>query len=208
MDTLTKILITASDLFRQYGFKIITMDDISRRAGISKKTLYQHFANKPEVVQEAIIWYKSLLMQKCRKELADSENAIEAMVRCMKVLDIAHSQSHPLIMLELERYYPESFIYLKESLLAEDVKYIYENLLSGISTGLYRKEIKADFLARYRMEISLLSFYPNLMMNNKYTLPLVSHDISEHFLYGILSEKGIRIYKENKENYLQKVSEL
>jgi len=83
MEALTKILSSAVELFTQYGFKAITMDDISRRAGISKKTLYQHFANKDEVVNESVIWYKSHATDNCTAVLEGSENAIEVMVRLL-----------------------------------------------------------------------------------------------------------------------------
>ena len=46
-----KILINATDLFLNYGFKSITMDDISNHLGISKKTIYQHFENKTSLVE-------------------------------------------------------------------------------------------------------------------------------------------------------------
>ncbi|MGZ3753046.1 MAG: TetR/AcrR family transcriptional regulator, partial [Mucilaginibacter sp.] len=63
MEPLHKILSVSVELFSQYGFKAITMDDIARRAGISKKTLYQHFANKEEVVNESVLWYKTHMSQ-------------------------------------------------------------------------------------------------------------------------------------------------
>ena len=59
MEPLAKILSVSAELFGQYGFKSITMDDIARRAGISKKTLYMHFANKNEVVNESVVWSTS-----------------------------------------------------------------------------------------------------------------------------------------------------
>ena len=55
MEVIDKILNAAVELFRQYGFKTITMDDIARRSGVSKKTLYQHFANKNEVPLPCLI---------------------------------------------------------------------------------------------------------------------------------------------------------
>lgn len=208
MDTLTKILSGSSELFRQYGFKTITMDDIARKAGISKKTLYQHFANKQEVVSESVIWYKSKIHNHCMELMADSDNAIEAMVRIMGNFDQVHRQINPIAMLELERFYPSAFQEFRSKLLEDDINAIKENIQLGIDTGLYRAEINADFMARYRMEMSLLILHPNLLINDRHDLPFVGHELSEHFLYGIMTTKGEKLYQKYKEQYLKQVSKI
>ena len=43
---------TAFELYKKFGFKSITVDDLARAMGISKKTLYEHFENKDEIVLE------------------------------------------------------------------------------------------------------------------------------------------------------------
>src|SRR6478736_3360082 len=102
MEALTKILSVAIELFSQYGFKTITMDDIARRAGISKKTLYQHFANKQEVVNESVMWYKNDTTCNCEKILSGAENSVEAMVRILAFFDSMYKQINPLAMLEMQ----------------------------------------------------------------------------------------------------------
>ena len=162
MEPLTKILSAAVELFRQYGFKTITMDDIARRAGISKKTLYHHFSNKNEVVTESVGWYKCKVTETCDSAMNQADNAIEGMVRTMSLFDQINRQLNPMAMLELERYYPDGYKRFKDSMLERDVVAIRQNLTRGIEEGLYRREIDPDFMARYRMEISLLMFQPNL----------------------------------------------
>jgi len=208
MEPLTKILSASAELFRQYGFKTITMDDIARRAGISKKTLHQHFANKNEVVNESVTWYKCKITEMCDAAMNESENAIEGMVRTMSMFDQINRQINPMAMLELERYYPEGFIRFKDSLLKQDVVSIKENIERGQEQGLYRAEINADFMARYRMEISLIVFHPNLLVTDREDMHRVAHEISEHFLYGIMTPKGEKLYQKYKEKYLKTVSKI
>lgn len=204
MEVLTKILSAAVDMFRQYGFKTITMDDVARRAGISKKTLYQHFANKNEVVIESITWYKSGLMEQCSELMTVSENAIEAIVRVMAMFDKEHSQMNPMAILELERFFPEGYKKFKQSLLDQDVVVIKENLQRGIAEGCYRPELNIEIMARYRMELSMLQMQPNLMLNNRYDLPFIARELDEHFLYGIMTPKGEKLYQKYKEQYILK----
>ncbi len=207
-EPLNKILAAAMDLFRQYGFKTITMDDIARKAGISKKTLYQHFANKNEVVSESVCRYKDSKTDLCIQAMDDSENAIEAMVRIMGLFDQMNRQINPMAILELERFFPEAFKKFKDSLLERDVTSVRSNLERGIQEGLYRPEIDPEFMARYRMELSLIMFHSNLLVNERQDLQFVGHEISEHFLYGIMTPKGEKLYQKYKEQYLKQVSKI
>jgi hypothetical protein len=208
METLTKILSASAELFRQYGFKTITMDDIARRAGISKKTLYQHFANKNEVVNESVAWFQKHVSGNCTSIMNESENAIEGMVRVMGMFDQVLGNMNPSGMFELERFYPEAFKNFKANMMEKDIENIKKNILWGIEEGLYREGLNADFMARYRMEISMLVLHPNLMINNRNDLKFVMHEVSEHFLYGIMTPKGEKLYHKYKEKYIKQVSTL
>ncbi len=206
MEPVEKILNAAVELFKQYGFKTITMDDIARRAGISKKTLYQHFANKSEIVNESVTWFKCRISDQCELSMNEAENAIEGMVRIMGMFDRINRQINPLTLLELERYFPEGYQRFKDILLSRDVQNIRRNLEWGMEEGLYRPEINPEFMARYRMELSLLMFQPSLVIAERTDLHLVGHEISEHFLFGIMTSKGERLYQKYKEKYLKQVT--
>lgn len=208
MEPLEKILTAAIELFRQYGFKTITMDDLARRAGISKKTLYQHFANKNEVVHEAVTYYKGKISDACCAAMEESENAIEAMVKIMSVFDTINRQMNPLAMLELERFFSETFKKFREEMLDKDVDNVRQNLERGIKEGLYREEINPDFMAKYRMELSLIMYHSNLLVNERQDLQFVGHEISEHFLYGIMTHKGEKLYQKYKEQYNKQVAKI
>ena len=143
MEPLIKILSASVELFSQYGFKTITMDDISRRAGISKKTLYQHFANKNEVVNESVLWYKKLNTVNCEIQIKDSENAIETMVRMLAFMDDMHKKINPMAIFEMQRYFPDAYNTFREQLMDKDVTMIRDNIQQGIAEGYYREDINA-----------------------------------------------------------------
>ena len=208
MEPLTKIQNASIELFRQYGFKTITMDDIARAAGISKKTLYQVFSNKNEVVRETVAWYKGMISEHCCYAMEEAENAIEAMVRIMGIFDQINRKMNPIAMLELERFFPETFKEFRDSMLAKDVERVKENIERGIKEELYRAEIDPEFMARYRMELSLIMYHSNLLINDRVDLQFVGHQISEHFLYGIMTAKGEKLYQKYKDKYSKQVSKL
>jgi AcrR family transcriptional regulator len=202
MELLEKILVASIELFRQYGFKTITMDDIARKSGVSKKTLYQQFANKNEVVNESMTWYQGKISENCTSMMNNSENAVEGMVKVMEMFDQIYRQLNPTALLELERFYPEGFKKFRENILSKDVIAIRENIQKGISEGLYRADIDAEFLSRFRVELFMIMFHTNLLVNDRFDLKTVAYKISEHFLYGIMTEKGVKLYKKYKEKYL------
>jgi len=208
MEPLNKILSASIELFRQYGFKTITMDDIARRAGISKKTLYQHFANKQEVVNESVVWYKSSMTDNCAAILKDADNAIEAMVRMLAFFDNMHKQMNPMALFEMQRFFPEAYKTFRDLLVEKDVVLMRDNILQGIKEGLYREEINADLMARYRLESSLLILQPNLLVSDRHGLLSVALEIGEHFLYGIMTPKGEKLYQKYKEKYLKQAAKI
>jgi AcrR family transcriptional regulator len=208
MEPLTKILSASAELFSQYGFKTITMDDIARRAGISKKTLYQHFANKQEVVNDSVIWYKNQMTNNCTSVLSGAENAIEAMVRMLAFFDNVNKRINPMALFEMQRFFPEAFKIFRDMLADRDVAMLRENILQGMKEGLYREDINADLLARYRLETSLLVLQPNLLVSDRNDLMSVALEIGEHFLYGIMTPKGEKLYQKYKAKYLKQASQI
>lgn len=206
MEPLDKILGAAIELFRQYGFKTITMDDIARRAGISKKTLYQHFANKNEVVQETVTWYKCKISDGCNNIMAESDNAIQAMVQVMGMFDNINRNMNPMAMLELERYFPEAYKQFRGKMLMEDVSNIKANLDRGVEEGLYRADIDTELMARYRLDLSLMIYQSNILIKDALDLVAATRMVSEHYLYGIMTQKGEKLYLKYKEQYFKQVS--
>ena len=203
MEPLTKILTSSVELFSQYGFKTITMDDIARRAGISKKTLYQHFANKQEVVNESVMWYKEHMRDNCQMTISDSENAIDAMVKMIAFMDEAYKRMNPMAIFEMQRFFPDAYNTFREELAKKDVAMMRENIEQGMAEGIYREGLNADLLARYRVETSLLILQPNLLVNDRSDLLSVAIEVVEHFMYGIMNEKGVKLYQEYKTKYLK-----
>jgi len=206
MEALEKILTSSIELFSQYGFKSITMDDIARRAGISKKTLYQHFANKHEVVNESVAWYKNNTTENCAMALSDSENAIEAMVKILAFFDNLYKRINPMAMFEMQRFFPEAYKKFRDLLIERDVVMVRDNIRQGMKEGLYRADLNAELMARYRIETSLMALQPNLMVNDRESLMSVALEIGEHFMYGLMTPKGIELYKQYKEQYLKQAT--
>jgi AcrR family transcriptional regulator len=201
-DVRAKILLSAIGLFKQYGFKSVTMDDIARRSGISKKTLYQHFDNKTKIVTDAMVWYKDALCAECDSIQAAAANAVEAFVKIKASFDNVYKEVNPLAIFELQRFYPEGYEQFRKN-MERDVASVKSNLDAGIEEGNYRPDINTEILARFHIESSLMIMMPNMMVQDRFDLRLVNREIMEHFMYGIMTTKGEKLYRKYKEQYLK-----
>src|SRR5690606_36413346 len=79
-DIREKIRKGAEELFKRYGVRSISMDDIARHLAVSKKTLYQHFADKEEIVRAACAGYLERTDAEFRAISRQANNAIEELV--------------------------------------------------------------------------------------------------------------------------------
>src|SRR5437764_12757165 len=108
----------------------------------------------------------------------------------------------------MQGVYPEGYNSVRDELVAKDVVMIRDNILQGIKEGLYREDVNADLMARFRIETSLLILQPNLLVSDRNNLMSVALEIGEHFLYGIMNTKGEKLYQKYKEKYLKQAPKI
>lgn len=200
IDARTKIMSSALELFKQYGFKSVTMDDVARRAGISKKTLYQFFDNKNSIVSETLLWYKQTLRCQCNDMMDGAKDAIEAFVRIQVHFENFYKEINPIALHELQRFYPEGYHQFREN-INNDVSATKNNIDQGIAEGFYRPDINSEILARFHMESIIMTMTSATLITNRYDLFAVTREVMEHFIYGILNAKGIKLYEKYKAQY-------
>lgn len=189
--------------FRQYGFKNITMDDISRSAGVSKKTLYELFSDKDELVLESV---KFMLNQnQCETDLAmnASKHAVEQIVHVLNLMEKMVRGLNMVCYMDLQRHYVDAFRYLQEHKESYLYRCIADNLKRGIQEGLYREEIDVEIITRFRMESALLAFQYNVFPQEKYDTVKVNFQIFNNYMYGIASLKGHKLITQYLQKYVK-----
>lgn len=197
-----RILEVGSHLFRQYGVRAITMDEIANKVGMSKKTLYAYFGDKDALVTSAIERYTHHLQTSCEMISSQSHDAVEEMIQIMYFLDGTFRNMNPVVLLELERFHPSAFkVFLryKEEYITRSIR---ENLLRGIREAVYRSEIDIEIISRYRMESSMLCFHQEVFPKDRFEMSRVQVELTEHYLYGITSLKGRKLIEKYKQKML------
>jgi len=199
MTILDKILNSAAEQFTRFGFKTITMDDIARHAGVSKKTLYQHFETKLEIIVAAVTHFHTIKYERCLQHMQAASNAVEAMVLVTNDIQKMHQEINPSALLELQKYYTDAFLMFKKSLLEKDLETIKQNLEQGIQEGLYRSAINVEIMAHFRLEFTLWLLQSSNTINHLSSAFFsIEKELLDHFMYGIVTEKGRLLYENYK----------
>ncbi|MEJ5993277.1 TetR/AcrR family transcriptional regulator [Pedobacter sp. Du54] len=194
----------ADKLFCQFGFKSVTMDDIAKHLGMSKKTIYQHFSDKDELVN--ILIQEKLSAQDCAMDFCASkaQDAVEELFFAITNIHELLSSMNPKLFYDLQKYHPKAWLTFKAFKEENLGKCIQLNLERGIKEGLYRNEIKTDILAQMRLEqVDLLFSQTNHYTMDKYNLVQVMVEITEHFLYGVCNLKGLEKINQYKKQATQ-----
>jgi AcrR family transcriptional regulator len=200
METQERILDTAFGLFRQYGTRSITMDDIATRMGISKKTLYAHFVDKDDMVVHAISRFLEVIQEEERAIRNNAANAIEEMFEVMNMMDERLRNMNPVIMLDLQKFHSKAFLVFQEYRNNSLRTVIRENLQRGISEGLYRKDLEVNILTQFRIASAMLCFQPEVFPIAGFEMGKVQRVLLEHFLYGVVSAEGLKLIEEYKQH--------
>ena len=200
MEVKEHIISESDNLFCQHGFKSVTMDDLAKHLGMSKKTIYAHFSDKNEIVNMVI--ENKLNFQKCiiQEGAENAENAVHEVFFAVTNMKVLLSNMNPNLFYELQKYHPQAWQYFKNFRQKNVYETIYSNLLRGINEGYYRNDIKCDILTQMRLEqIDLIFSNSSEYTNGKYGIAQVMAELTEHFLYGICSLRGHKLINKYKE---------
>jgi AcrR family transcriptional regulator len=199
LDNKEKILRGAEDLFMKYGVRSISMDDIARHLAVSKKTLYQHFADKDELV---VLVLKSHLERNSKEVeviLETAGNSIEELARISACMKRNMQGLNQTMLFDMQKFHPKAWnvwIEFKQKYIRESV---ISNLKRGIQEGHIRPEVNPEIIATLRIELIQLSFNPDVFQRERFNMVEVHNQLFDHFVFGLVTEKGRKLYLKCKE---------
>jgi TetR/AcrR family transcriptional regulator, cholesterol catabolism regulator len=146
MDIKERIQAKADELFMRYGIRSISMDDIAAQLAMSKKTLYQFFADKDELVDAVVDKELKRSQQDCRDCGQQSVDAVDEIFIIMEQIAEQFRNMNPMVLYDLEKFHTTSFrkfLKHKNEFLLEVIR---KNIERGIREELFRPEINVDVL--------------------------------------------------------------
>ena len=206
METKERIIEASKELFFRLGIRSVTMDDIANHLGMSKKTLYQHFSDKDELVDTLVENEIGVMQTEIQSCCFHASNAVEEVLHSMEMSNRHFSNLNPMVLFDLHKFHFESFKKFtnhKNTFLFEIIR---TNILRGIEEGLYRKDINAELLSRFRLNMLLMPFNMEVFPPAQFNLNEISNAMTENFLYGLATEKGFEViesYKQRKKQHDQ-----
>lgn len=193
------ILEETTKLFIRYGVKSVSMDDVARHLGMSKKTLYQYFTDKKDLVTSVMNYHMNDTTE-CFHALAmEDGNAIDILLKVSRILIEKFGKLNSSVNYDLQKYYPEAFKAMMDHKKSHILENIERNLNRGIKEGYYRKDFNVTVVAYFylvRMD-HVFSIDPDNEPMKNISLETVLRELFVYHIRGIANEKGIE-YLETK----------
>ncbi|MBL7924446.1 MAG: TetR/AcrR family transcriptional regulator [Bacteroidia bacterium] len=194
-----RIISESFALFARFGIKNVTMDDIARHLGMSKKTIYQHYDDKNKLVKAIVQASIEDHVRHFEDFVSVSKNAIEEMLHIMNYMSSTFAKINPNMFYDMQRYHPEAWQHFRSFKEKKAYEHITANLEKGKSQGLYRKDFSIRILAQLRLEEVELAINPACFPADKYNLHDVQVQLLDHFLHGICTLKGHKLLNKYKQ---------
>lgn len=198
-----RILAEAEQLFWKYGVRSVTMEDIAKPLGISKKTIYQHFTDKEDIIYQ-VVQNKIVQDQSEVSCMAvDAANPVEEILAVLAMMRKHAGKASPNLLIDIQRHYPQAFALFRQHKENYIMRSILENIQKGIDQGLYRADMNPTILARIRVEQIELAFNNDIFPTGQYGMLEIQYEMTHHFVRGMLTEQGFTIYNQyiNQHNH-------
>ncbi|MBU8893643.1 MAG: TetR/AcrR family transcriptional regulator [Bacteroidales bacterium] len=198
---LENILDKVGELYNKYGVKSVTMDDVARELGISKKTLYVYVENKNDLVEKVldhIVSQNDCSFQKLAdKELNAVEEVLEISIHIIKTIQ----EYNPSTEYDLKKYYPRLYKKLNEVRQEKMYDSVIKNIGKGKKEGLYRNDLDDEIIAKMQTS-RFLNITTDQVINHEEVLnPRFVYEMFIYHIRGMANKKGIEVL----EKTLQKI---
>lgn len=203
METNEKILYKAYELFKRYGIRSVTMDEIAGQCGVSKKTVYQFFEDKDTLVESIMVEFIKKSQNDCTKQQFEAENAIQEIFLSMDMVEQLIDGVNPALMNDLRKYHSAAYAKLEEHKQDFMQAFIKRNIERGITEGLYRPDIKMDIITPFYLHSLSLPIEYDIFPRLKYTIADLDSEITIFLLYGLASSKGVKLIEKYKQQRLK-----
>ena len=196
----SRIIEAGFNLFRLYGIRAVTLDEIALQLGISKKTIYENFSGKDDLVTQIVEGRVALMQQQSLQVRAESNNAIESFLKNANNLNTLFRNMNPLLIMDLKKFHPKAYGFYYEHMYGFVLESVSQTLERGIDEGLFHAGTDVAIMARYRVESSLMCFRPGTFPKDRFEMSRVQLALMNHFLRGIATEKGLQVIKQYQNN--------
>ena len=193
-DIKDKIIRGSDELFMKYGVRSVSMDDIARHLSVSKKTLYQYFVDKDELVTMILSYYLEEDKKQYEAIMSISKNAVEELSRISITLKQKMQELNPSFIYDIQKFHPKAWNLWNEFKVNFILHSMVRNLKQGIEEGLFRPELNPEIISVARLVMIETSFNDQVFPKERFNFMDVNWQIFDFFFHGMCTEKGKKLY--------------
>ncbi|MCR9264342.1 TetR/AcrR family transcriptional regulator [Maribacter sp. PR1] len=192
------ILERSANMFFNYGIQNISMDDIAKKCGVSKKTIYKYFENKDDLVHQVIGVQLKELKEEIFKNKQVSENALKELILFFDYIKELSFKISASFGKELKKYYPTIFLEVIKHKNTIITHFLIENISKGKEEGFYKMDINTEEFCESFNDISKIIFLDGFV--NPEINQNVLKFLNSLFLHRLVSVKGLKTLNELTKN--------
>jgi len=196
--TLIDVLERVRELFFKYGVRSVSMDDICRDIGVSKKKLYVLFTSKNDLVEKLLELERENFEIIFDKNNFEGVNAIDILLIVSREVGERFRDVSPSMTFDLKKYYPEIYHKHIEDRIDFIFKKIQINLEKGINQGMYRDDLSIELISRLYIRRLIDLHNPEFFPAEKFSFQTLFDAMFDNFIRGIANEKGMEYYDKQK----------
>ncbi len=193
MDVRKRILTEATNLFFQNGIRDITMDNIAEKLGISKRTIYETFKNKSELLINCFEEYSKERYKANEEIIKNSHNVLAAICSFIQSGAMAIDLLNPAFFTDMRKYHNDIWVMATKQQNEKNYNLAYRLLRKGINEGIFRKDINIDIVIKLILEQMKLLVDNEVFSSDKYTRSEVFKNMVINFIRGIATNRGIEL---------------
>ncbi|MBU8882123.1 hypothetical protein CBW16_11930 [Flavobacteriaceae bacterium JJC] len=186
------------DLFIENGAKTLTMDDIAKEFGMSKKTLYQKYTNKEALLGDVLHFKLNEVIEKLNELDAKIENAIERMFCRDEHFEKAAQSNNTILIRQLIKYYPAIFNKHMMEFSERFSEVLVHNIEKGRDQGYYRNDFDARIYGKIFFQLVMSYDSSPFLDTNEIDRAHYNNEALMFFMNAITTEKG--------KDYLKKIT--
>ena len=178
--------------FMQYGFKTFTMDDLANKMGMSKKTLYEHFPSKQDLVDACLDYALEMSCTNVTTFIEGEGSVIENVYRNQKKVQEVFNINSDRPIWELQKYYPKTYERMEGEFAKTDALFIDKLLEKGWQEGLFRKDINVNLYKVFYTSVQRLRSITHTFPEREFPFWETIYTILEYFFRILVNEKGLK----------------
>ena len=196
-DQMVNIIKVSGEMFFRLGIRSVSIDDICRELGMSKKTFYVYFESKDELIEQLLLANVEYMSGKMEELLSfgDFRQLVKAFLKCQEA-ERNDVRKVPQLVYDLKKYYPRQFAKFQKQCFETQKNYIMRYLELGLAQGLVRANLNIELTAVLFAKIHSDAIRDaELIEAHNHNMHQLAHTAMDIFVRGVLSDEGMKLFE-------------